>query len=74
MAHGRGRGDKKFLMSKAPKKKSAAHAKDLNREAAPGRAAQGMGSAGRSGGTKSSGGHPGNKGGGQGRGGQRSGR
>lgn len=74
MAHGRGRGDKKFLMSKSPKKRSASHQEAVDNSKDRGPATQGLGSGGRSGGTKSSGGHPGNKsGGGVGRGGKNSG-
>lgn len=57
MATGKARGAKPYA-SKA-KKKDHGHVKDARRAAASGREAQGLGSAGRSGGTKSSGGHAG---------------
>lgn len=56
MATGKARSAKKFT---ATKKKDHGHVKDVRRAAAPGREEQGLGTAGRSGGTKSSGGHTG---------------
>lgn len=61
MATGKARGAKTYLNSKGPKKPKA-HLKDRRRAQVPGRAAQGLGSAGRSGGTKSSGGRAGRQG------------
>jgi hypothetical protein len=55
MAQGRKRGAEKFGHVKTPKVRKPS-SKDLNRAAASGRAEQGLGTAGRPGGTKSSGG------------------
>ena len=77
MKTSKGRGSK-HLEPKA-KKKDHGHMKDVHRAESAGRAAQGTGSAGRSGGSKSSGGRPGRSGHAQGgsvgdsRGGGRSG-
>lgn len=56
MATGKARGAKKF---EATKKKDRGHVKDVRRAAAPGREEQGLGTGGRPGGTKSSGGNAG---------------
>lgn len=56
MATGKARGAKSFAPTK---KKDRGHVKDVRRAAVKGRAEQGLGSGGRAGGTKSSGGSSG---------------
>jgi hypothetical protein len=79
MAPSKGRGPKNSKPSKGSTKHAAkidGSDKDQHRAAEHGRAEQGLGSAGRPGGTKSAGGHGGfgaRKGGQRGQGGQRSG-